>query len=108
MTVPRMASLLHLATEEHTPAFGIDLPDKIRSGLSEIEVKPVLLAHGDHLKDLILPDNTLVMMIRRGEDYFVPKGATKLAVGDKLLVISDNDDELRKTYDSMGVINSLR
>jgi cell volume regulation protein A len=108
MTVPRVANMLHLATEVRTPAFGVDLPDKIRSGLSEIEVKPVLLAHGDHLRDLILPDNTLVMMIRRGDNYFVPKGSTKLAAGDKLLVISDNDDELRRTYDSMGVIKSLR
>ncbi len=107
-TVGRVAQLLNLATEEKLPAFGLDLPDKIKSALSEIDVQPVLLAHGDHLKDMILPDNTLVMMVRRGDDYFVPKGGTRLAVGDKLLVISDNDDELRRTYDSLGVINSLQ
>ncbi len=106
-TVSRAASFLGLAKEEHVPSFGIDLPHKVQSALSEIEVKPVLLAHGDHLKDMILPDNTLVMMVRRGDNYFVPKGGTKLLAGDKLLVISDNDDELRKTYSSLGVISSL-
>lgn len=107
-TVSWMARILGLATEEKTPAFGIDLPEKIKSALSEIEVQPVLLAQGDRLRDLILPDNTLVVMVKRGENYFVPKGATKLDLGDKLLVISDNDEQLQKEYDSLGVINTLR
>ncbi len=107
-TVSGMATLLGLATEEKTPSFGIDLPDKIRSALSEIDVQPVLLAHGERLRDMILPDNTLVVMVKRGDNFFVPKGATKLDVGDKLLVISDNDEELHKEYNSLGVIYSLR
>lgn len=107
-TVSWMARVLGLATEEKTPSFGIDLPDKIRAALSEIDVQPVLLAHGERLRDLILPDNTLVVMIKRGDNYFVPKGATKLDVGDKLLVISDNDEELHREYNSLGVINSYR
>ncbi len=107
-TVSLMAKAFGLATEEKTPSFGIDLPDKIRSALSEIDVQPVLLAHGERLRDLILPDNTLVVMVKRGDNFFVPKGATKLDVGDKLLVISDNDDQLHKEYNSLGIIYSLR
>jgi cell volume regulation protein A len=107
-TVSWMAKLLGLATEEKTEAFGIDLPDKVRSALSEIDVQPVLLAHSDRLRDLILPDNTLVVMIKRGDNYFVPRGSTKLDVDDKLLVISDNSEELRKEYDSLGLINPLQ
>ena len=107
-TVSWMARVLGLATEEKTPAFGIDLPEKIKSALSEIDVQPVLLAQGERLRDLILPDNTLVVMVKRGENYFVPKGATKLDVGDKLLVISDNDEELHREYNSLGVIDTFR
>lgn len=106
-TVSYVARLLGLATEEKTEAFGIDLPDKVRSAMSEIDVQPVLLTEGDRLRDLILPDNTLVVMVKRGDTYFVPKGTTKLDVGDKLLVISDNDDELQKEYQSMGLINPI-
>lgn len=107
-SVSRMANILGMATEEKTPSFGIDLPDKIRSALSEIDVQPVLLVNGERLRDMILPDNTLVVMVKRGDNFFVPKGATKLDVGDKLLVISDNDEELHREYNSLGVIYSLR
>ena len=48
--------------------------------------------------NLSLPDNTLVVMVKRREQYFVPKGHTHLQSGDRLLVISDNDEELRKSY----------
>ncbi|MCD8101887.1 MAG: potassium/proton antiporter [Alistipes sp.] len=106
-TVSWVAQLLGLATEEKTDAFGMDLPEKVKSALSEIDVQPVLLTGGDRLRDLVLPDNTLVVMIKRGENYFVPKGATKLDVGDKLLVISDNDEELQKEYKSLGIINPV-
>ena len=102
-----MARWLRLSTEEKTEAFGIDLPDKIKSSLSEIDVKPILLANGNRLRDLILPDNTLIVMVKRGDHYFVPKGATTLNVGDKLLVISDNDEELHKEYQSLGIINPI-
>lgn len=107
-TVGLMARLLGLATEEKTAAFGIDLPEKIKAALSEIDVHPVLLVQGDRLRDLTLPDNTLVVMIKRGDNYFVPKGATRLVVGDKLLVISDNDEELHREYQSLGIINPVR
>ena len=106
-TVSPMARWLRLSTEEKTEAFGIDLPDKIKSSLSEIDVKPILLANGNRLRDLILPDNTLIVMVKRGDHYFVPKGATTLNVGDKLLVISDNDEELHKEYQSLGIINPI-
>ncbi len=106
-TVSWVAKLLGLATEEKTESFGIDLPEKIKSALSEIDVQPVLLTQGDRLRDLVLPDNTLVVMVKRGDNYFVPKGATKLDVGDKLLVISDNDEELQQEYRSLGIINPV-
>jgi len=37
------------------------------------------------------------------KQYFVPKGHTHLQSGDRLLVISDNDEELRKSYESLGI-----
>ena len=61
------------------------------------------LAGGDKLMNLSLPDNTLVVMVKRGTQYFVPKGHTQLEPGDRLLVISDNDEELRRSYESLGI-----
>lgn len=107
-TVSWMAKLLGLATEEKNEAFGIDLPDKIKSAMSEIDVQPILLANGSLLRDLTLPDHTLVVMVKHEDNYFVPKGSTKLEVGDKLLVISDNDEELQKEYNALGLINPIQ
>jgi len=106
-TVSYMAKLLGLAIPEPPKAaFNLELPEEIKTAMSEIEVAPNMLHKGDALMDLILPDNTLVVMIKRLEGSFcVPKGKTKLRVGDKLLVITDNDDELRRTYDSLGITN---
>jgi len=106
-TVSYMAKLFGLAIPEPPKAaFNLELPEEIKTAMSEIEVAPNMLHKGDALMDLILPDNTLVVMIKRLEGSFcVPKGKTKLRVGDKLLVITDNDDELRRTYDSLGITN---
>ena len=35
--------------------------------------------------------------------FFVPRGGTRLAAGDKLLVITDNDEELENTYRELGI-----
>lgn len=106
MTVGPMAKWLHLdADTERKREFDVDLPDEIKSAMSEIEVIAGTLANGDKLMDLALPDNTLVVMVKRNNHFFVPKGHTHLRTGDKLLVISDNDEELRKTYEGMGIKN---
>ena len=107
-TVNYMAKILGLAVEEKEDAFPIDLPENIKSALSEIDVAPVLLEKGDCLRDLTLPKHTLVVMIKRDDRYFVPTGSTQLVLGDKLLVLSDNDEELKKTYESLGILNSIK
>ncbi len=102
-TVSWMASRLGLSKELPQDNFGIDLPDKIKSALSEIEVREAFLAQGKNLRDITLPANTLVVMVKRDEDYFVPTGTTPLRLGDKLLVLTDNSDELRNDLRALGV-----
>ena len=53
--------------------------------------------------DIPFPDKTLVVMVKRDEQYFVPTGQTELHAGDKLLVISDDEEALRETYTNMGI-----
>jgi cell volume regulation protein A len=96
-TLTMMAQRLNLATnpgaERSLEHFDIDLPDEIQSSAREVEVTEDLLAKGHTLRELILPPHTLVVMVRRGEDFFVPTGASDLQIGDQLLVISDQDAE---------------
>ena len=104
-TVSYMAGLLGLAEEEKNKAnnFGVELPEEIKSAMTEIEVSAGLLKKGNHLMDLTLPDNTLVVMVKRDMKFFIPRGKTILKTGDKLLVITDNDEELLHTYQELGI-----
>ncbi len=105
-TITPVAKWLKLeAAPERRTEFGIELPDEIKSAMSEIDITPAVLAHGNKLMELTLPDHTLAVMVKRGTRYFIPKGKTILKEGDKLLVISDNDEALMQAYDSLGVTN---
>ena len=105
-TVGFMAEKLGLAEREpREKEFNMDLPEPIKSSMSEITVTESMLKEGNKLMHMPLPDHTLVMMIKRNNRYFVPKGKTTLKDGDKLLVISDNEEELRKVYEELGLGN---
>lgn len=78
--------------------FDLDLPEEIESSVTELEVKPAMLEQGVTLRDITLPKKTLVIMVRRGESFFVPLGETELEVGDQLLIITDDDAMLAQQY----------
>lgn len=96
-TLTAMARKLKLETppeEERTlEHFDMDLPDEIQSSAREVEVTESMLELGNTLRQLQIPPHTLIVMVRRGEDFFVPTGTSELQPGDQLLVISDKDAE---------------
>lgn len=107
-TVSSMANWLDLSYEEPQQTFKLTVPDHIRSEFSEIEVNASMLKGGDTLKEIRLPGHTLVVMVYRNEKYFVPKGLTQLLPGDKLLVVSDNNDELLQKVKDLGIDNIIK
>ena len=103
-TVTQAAKWLDMVDEpERKDEFGIELPEEIKSAMSEIDITPAVLSHGNKLMQLTLPDHTLAVMVKREGRYFIPKGNTELKENDKLLMISDNDEALLQAYDSLGV-----
>ncbi|MBQ8581769.1 MAG: potassium/proton antiporter, partial [Alistipes sp.] len=102
-TVSGMANLLGLSFAEREASFKVNMDEEMKSSLTEVEVGEQMLRAGNTLKEIMLPENTLVMMIYRDGDYFVPQGKTELRVGDKLLVITDRKEELASTYREMGI-----
>ena len=108
-TVSAMANWLGLAYEEKEPLFKVGIPDSIKSNFSELEVTDSMLDSGCMLRDIDIPDKTLVVMISRDGNYFVPRGNTELAVGDRLLVVSDRSDaELQQMYEALGIKNVMQ
>ncbi|MDH6306879.1 cell volume regulation protein A [Parabacteroides sp. PF5-5] len=103
-TVTTAAKVLGMVDEpERKDVFGIELPDGIKSAMSEIEVTSAVLEHGNKLMELTLPDHTLAVMVMREGRYFIPKGDTILKEGDILLMISDNDEALLQSYEALGI-----
>lgn len=94
-TLTLMAKKLKLDTppneERRLDYFDLDLPEEIQSTAREVKVTPEMLANGSTPRELDIPPHTLIVMVRRGEDFFIPTGASVLQPGDQLLVISDQD-----------------
>lgn len=90
-TVSWVARLFGLSTpmEKTGNDFGVELPEEIDSDLRDVTVTQEILERGDTLKDMNLPKGTLVMIVKRGDEYLIPNGTLKLHVGDKLLLISE-------------------
>lgn len=91
-TVSWVARLLGLSTplEKTGNDFGVELPEEIDSNLHDMTITQEILNKADTLKDMNLPKGTLVMIVKRDDEYLIPNGSLKLHVGDKLLLISEN------------------
>jgi cell volume regulation protein A len=62
-----------------------------KSELVEVPVPSDSATVGRSLVELGLPGGALVVLIRRNDDVFVPRGATTMEAGDKLLVLAEGD-----------------
>lgn len=106
-TLSKMAVWLGLSSKpqilRRPKSFDVEFSDDVKSITTEISIKPEVLEHGHHLMDMPLPDKTLVVLVRRGDKFFVPTGKTELFVNDKLLIITDDMDALAQTVKNMNI-----
>lgn len=92
-TVSFIANKLGLSVpvEKKGNEFGVELPEEINTNLSDMVITEKDIAGGDTLKEMSLPKGTLVMIVKRDEEFLIPNGTLKLHVGDRLLLISEKD-----------------
>ncbi|MBQ8889687.1 MAG: potassium/proton antiporter [Bacteroidaceae bacterium] len=92
MTIASGARMLHLdlPQEKEGNEFGVELPDEIDSQLMDLTLTADMLAKGNRLVDMAIPKGTLVMLVKRGNEFIIPNGQVELHEGDKLLFISEN------------------
>lgn len=92
-TVSFIANKLGLSVpvEKKVNEFGVELPEEINTNLSDMVITEKDIAGGDTLKEMSLPKGTLVMIVKRDEEFLIPNGTLKLHVGDRLLLISEKD-----------------
>jgi cell volume regulation protein A len=88
---------------KHLAEHGIEFPHEIKTAMTEIVVQSEHLKDGNSLVTMNIPEYTMVVMVRRREQYFVPKGNTEIEVGDILYLISNDERTMRITYRKMGI-----
>jgi len=59
--------------------------------LIEYRLEPGSTLAGRRIADLHLPHGCLVVAVRRGDAFFIPRGASELAVGDRVVVMGTPD-----------------
>lgn len=92
MTISAGARMLHLdlPQEKEGNEFGVELPEEIDSQLMDQTLTAEMLKNGNRLADMDIPKGTLVMLVKRGNEFIIPNGQVELYEGDKLLFISEN------------------
>ncbi|HNY23860.1 MAG TPA: potassium/proton antiporter [Bacteroidales bacterium] len=105
-SIPWVARHLHLSfpqKKKQRSEFEMEFSEDIKSAMSEVIVTAESLRFGNRMMDIPLPDKTLVVMIKRGDSFFIPRGNTELEEGDRLLIISDDEKALKETYENLGI-----
>ncbi|NND34494.1 MAG: potassium/proton antiporter [Saprospiraceae bacterium] len=76
------------------------LAENPKAEMEEIIVTPHCFAVDKKIVELGFPKNAIIAMIKRGDSYIMPNGATKIEAQDKLIVLADRPaifDEVYKT-----------
>lgn len=70
-TISFVARMLNLSKplEKTGNDFGVELPEEIDSDLSDMTITTEMLEEADTLKDMNLPKGTLVMIVKRGDEF---------------------------------------
>ena len=82
MSISKVAKILNLSTplEEKGNQFGIELPDEIDSHLFDLVVTNEMVQKANQLKDMNIPQGTLVVMVKRNKEFLIPNGDRKSVV----------------------------
>jgi cell volume regulation protein A len=109
-TLPLIAKWLHLVLPEKAKQrtqTDLELADSIKSLLTEIIIPENCSVSGKPLVELGLPKTILISIIQRKGKYITPNGSTVLEPNDKLYVISENKESIKKVFDCLNISNKV-
>lgn len=75
-----------------------------RIGIAEVPILKDSPSVGKKLWEIKLPKEVIIGCIIRGEMSLIPRGDTRILIGDKLILISSNDQELTAIKELTGRI----
>lgn len=105
-TLSIFAKWLNVALpEDEKPKTPLDslLSDSAKTIMAEIEIPESGLAVGKKIVDLHFPKSALIAMIKRNDQFIIPRGATEIEAADTLIVVSDNQAGIDEAYERLDV-----
>ncbi|MCL4245558.1 MAG: cation:proton antiporter, partial [Candidatus Dadabacteria bacterium] len=96
-TLPLVAGWLRVnvpGAEKRERSADFEFPYDEHTERVELTIPPESTAVGKQVIELGLPESALLMLIRRGDTTFVPRGATVIEPRDRILVFAEQKDML--------------
>ncbi len=104
-TLYPLAKWLRLEEETAKPHGDmVDLPENIKTELVELIVPANSQVDGKKIVEINFPKSALIALISRNKRYLVPRGDTELQVGDKLMIMAENKEEIQEVKDCLGIV----
>jgi cell volume regulation protein A len=95
-----------LGLEDVTPhkhIRSINLADDVKSELIELTVPVGSNVDGRKIVEIDFPKNALIVLINRDKRYLTPRGDTELKVGDKLMVMAEDKNDINAAEACLGI-----
>ncbi|WP_433498114.1 potassium/proton antiporter [Sphaerimonospora sp. CA-214678] len=89
-TLPHLARFLGVTAEGEARELDVDSAplEELDADLLQVRIPTGSLLHGVEIFELRLPPNTMVTLVVRNGESFVPTSTTRLIAGDQLLIVA--------------------
>ena len=97
---------LHLILPESIkPRTNVDLErfESIKSHLHEILIPKNAEIVGKEIVEIGFPKTAIISFIRRNHNFITPSGSTVIEAGDKLFVLSENNESMKDVFECLGL-----
>ena len=71
--------------------------------MAEVTIPDDGFAVNRTIVDLHFPPTAIIAMIKRGDKYITPNGATLIEAGDKLVILSETPEGLEDVYKCLKI-----
>ena len=103
-TLHRLAKWLQLeAKAPKKRGQAIHLSEDVKSELLELEVTQNATAAGKKIVELGFPKGSLIVLINRNDQYMTPRGDTVIEAGDRLMVMTDDQQAVKAMKTCLGI-----
>jgi len=84
-------------------ARAISLSEDVKSEVLELEVANDSVAAGKRIVERGLSKSSLIVLISREKNYLTPRGDTVIEAGDKLMVMTDDKQDIKELKACLGM-----